>query len=254
MNELLGLPPLTSVEGAGVDKMILFVHYLMGALFIGWFAYFLYVIFRFRNTKNPRANAAGVQSHASSYLEVAVAAIEGVLLIGMAIPLWAKAADGFPPDEKSTVIRVIAEQFQWSARYPGPDGKFGKQDFRLVSPQNPLGIDPADPLGADDATSTMNDIVVPVNKPVIAHISSKDVIHSFQIKPMRVTQDAIPGMSIPIWFTPNRVGEYMITCAQLCGNSHYYMKGFFRVVSQDDFNTYISERNNVGAAAAGGFE
>jgi cytochrome c oxidase subunit 2 len=242
------------VEGIGVDRMILFVHWLMGALFIGWFSYFCYAIFRFRNTRNPRANAAGVQSHASTYLEIAVAAIEGVLLLGMAIPLWAKAADQFPKEDQSTVIRVTAEQFQWSARYPGPDGKFGRQDLHLISAQNPLGVDPEDPASKDDATTLMNDIVVPVNKPVIAYISSKDVIHSFKISPMRVTQDAIPGMSIPIWFTPKTVGKYMITCAQLCGNSHYFMKGYFRVVTPEDFATYIAERNRQGAAAAGGFE
>src|SRR5690606_4698377 len=96
IKNLLGLPVLASEHGAKVDEFILYVHYLMGALFIGWFAYFLYTLFRFRASKNPRASYAGAQTHASSYIEVAVAAIEGVLLIGLAIPLWAKFADKFP--------------------------------------------------------------------------------------------------------------------------------------------------------------
>lgn len=254
MEKLLGLPELASVHGEKVDQFILYVHYLMGALFIGWFAYFLYVLFRFRQSKNPKGSHAGVQTHASSYIEVAVAAIEGVLLIGLAIPLWAKFADDFPQD--ATQIRVVAEQFAWNGVYPGPDGKFGKQDFSLVSSTNEFGWDYTDPDTADNFKGLLNEIVVPVGKPVITTISSKDVVHSFKINPFRITQDAIPGMAIPVWFEPTTKtnATYLINCAQLCGNSHYYMKGFFKVVQPDEFAKYVSERSASAAASAGGFE
>src|SRR5262245_36027860 len=108
MMKYLGLPILASDHGKHVDSFILYVHWLMGILFVGWLAYFLYTLFRFRATKHPRANYSGAQSHASSYIEIAVAAIEGVLLIGLSIPLWAKFADQFPAESEATSIRVVA--------------------------------------------------------------------------------------------------------------------------------------------------
>src|ERR1051325_4025033 len=200
MIKFLGLPMLASEHGQHVDNFILYPHYLMGVLFVGWLGYFLYALLRFRASRHPRALYSGAQTHASSYIEVAVTLIEGVLLIGLSIPLWAKFADQFPPESEATVIRVVAQQFQWNAVYPGKDGKFGKQDFHLVNSTNQFGWDYTDPATKDNFTGALNEIIVPEGKPVIAHISSKDVIHSFKINSFRVTQDAIPGLAIPIWF------------------------------------------------------
>jgi cytochrome c oxidase subunit II len=254
MNELLSLPPLASEHGANVDKLILFIHYLMGALFIGWLAYFLFVLFKFRASKNPRASYAGAQTHASSYIEGGVAILEIAILVGLAIPLWANFADKFPNPNESTVIRVVAEQFAWNALYPGPDGKFGRQDFTLVASTNQFGKDYSDPATADDFNAPLNEVAVPVNKPVIAYISSKDVIHAFKLVPMRVTQDAIPGMQIPIHFKPTKVGEYLLKCSELCGNSHYFMKALFRVLPQEEYDAWSAEKSQSAALSAGGFE
>lgn len=256
MLELLGLhlPPLASEHGADVDKLINYVHILMTALFIGWSAYFIYVLFRFRKSANPKASYAGAQSHVSTYLELVVAGIEVVILVGFAIPLWARVADEIPKGAGTTVIRVTAEQFAWNSRYAGKDGVFGKQDPLLVSTSNPLGIDPTDAAGKDDVIPPLNEMAVPVNHPVVVHVSSKDVIHSFKVNPLRVTQDAIPGLSIPIWFKPTVEGDYMINCAQLCGNSHYFMKGFFKVMSETNYNAWFAEKSKTAGAPAGGFE
>src|ERR1041385_3386997 len=173
MIKLLGLPPLASEHGADVDRLILYVHWLMAVLFVGWLAYFFYVIFRFRQSNNPKADYAGVKSHASSWIEGAVAVVEAVLLLGFAIPLWSKAVDKFPAEKDSTVIRVMAQQFQWNVRYPGPDGEFGRSDLKFVNSTNAWGIDPADAHGKDDfSPAAINEIYVPVNKPVIAYITS----------------------------------------------------------------------------------
>jgi cytochrome c oxidase subunit 2 len=254
MMKLLGLPVAATVHSESVDNLILWVHYLMGALFVGWFAYFLYAIFRFRETKSPKASYLGVQSHASSWLEVFVAVLELVLLVGLSIPLWAKLADAFPEGKNKTEIKVIAEQFAWHALYPGADGVFGKSALNLVNSTNQYGRDYTDPATKDDFEANLNEIFVPIGKPVIAHISSKDVIHSFKVNPLRITQDAIPGLSIPVWFTPNREGQYLINCAQLCGNSHFYMKGFFNIVSQEKYDAWLKEKTRAAATAAGGFE
>lgn len=237
-----------------MDKLILYIHYLMGALFIGWLAYFLYTLFRFRASKNPRASYAGAQTHASSFIEAGVAILELAILVFLAIPLWANLADKFPDQKESTVVRVVAEQFAWTGHYPGKDGQFGKQDLTLVSSTNQFGKDFTDPATADDFTAPLNEITVPVNKPVITYITSKDVIHSFKVSPMRITQDAIPGLQIPVHFKPLQEGDYLINCAQLCGNSHYFMKGIFRVLSAEKYQAWTAEKQNAAAASAGGFE
>lgn len=255
MEKFLGLPLLASEHGKDVDALMLYVHYLMGILFVGWLAFFLYTLFRFRASRSPRASYAGAQTHASTYIEAAVAAIEGVLLIGLSIPLWAKFADAFPAEAEATSVRIVAEQFAWRGVYPGKDGQFGNQDYRLVNSTNQFGWDFTDPKTHDNFVSDMNTIVVPEGKPVIAHITSKDVIHSFKINPFRITQDAIPGMSIPIWFKPTTNGVFIINCAQLCGNSHYFMKGFFHVVQTNANGTnfweeYVMAKSGTTAAAA----
>lgn len=249
VTKLLGLPVLASEHGAGLDRLTLYVHILMAVLFVGWLGYFLFVLFRFNKRRNPKADYHGVRGHASSYLEGVVALIEAVLLIGFAIPLWAKVVDKFPEEKDSIVMRVIGQQFRWTAIYPGADGIFGKQDMKLSSGDNQFGFDKEDPNQKDDVT-VVNDIVVPVNRNVIIHLTSMDVIHSFAVKPMRVTQDAVPGLTIPTWFKATHEGNYQITCAQLCGNSHYAMRGTLTVLSQEKYDEWLKGKSAGGAAAA----
>ena len=254
---LLGLPELASEHGRSVDDLIIYVHWLMIVLFVGWLGYFAYTLVRFRRSRNPRADYYGVRNHASNYIEGAVALVEGVLLIGVAVPFWARAVDKFPKESESTVLQVVAQQFAWNVRYPGKDGVFGKQDMHYVTSENHFGVDPNDPHGKDDV-QTLNDIHVPLVKnpdgeprPVIIYISSKDVIHSFKVIAMRLTQDAIPGMRVPIWFRPTKEGRYQINCAQLCGNGHSGMSaGFITVESEEAYNKWLASK----AGASTSFE
>src|SRR5688500_12632735 len=151
MTDLLGLPALASKHGADVDKLILYVHWLMVALFIGWFAYFVYAVIRFRAARNPKASYVGVTNHTSNYIEAIVIVAEAFLLLGFAVPLWAQAVDDFPAEKDSVVVRIIGRQFNWMAHYAGPDGVFGKQDKRLVTGANPLGL-----LARNDATKSQD--------------------------------------------------------------------------------------------------
>jgi cytochrome c oxidase subunit II len=239
----LSLPELASTHGADVDKLIIYIHYLMIALFVGWLAYFAYALYRFYNKRNPKADYVGVKSHASNYIEVTVAVVEGIILLGLAVPYWARAVDGFPPEKESTVVQLVAQQFGWNVGYAGKDGIFGKQEMKWVKDGNPFGIDPNDPNGKDDA-QVLNELHVVVNKPAIIHISSKDVIHSFKVIAMRVTQDAMPGMRIPIHFIPTQEGRYQINCAQLCGAGHYSMStGYLVVEKQEAFDQWVASKS-----------
>jgi cytochrome c oxidase subunit 2 len=257
VKNILSLPDLASEHGKDVDHLIILVHYVMALLFVGWTAYFFYCLIRFRKGRNPKADHHGVTGHTSNYLEIAVAIVEVILLVGFAVPLWAKVVDKFPEAKDNPVnMRVIGAQFNWSARYPGADGVFGKQDIHLASGSNSYGLHQLDeklkvddPAGKDDVTVFSAPFAVPVNRPVIASISSMDVIHSFKVLALRVTQDAIPGMRIPIHFTATKTNTYQINCAQLCGNSHANMKGILMVLPQDQFDAWL--KSKAGAAAAG---
>ncbi len=250
--KFLGLPILASEHGEKMDNLMMYVHWLMLVLLVGWSLFFFYTLVRFRQSRSPRGNYAGVRSHFSNYLEGGVVLAEGILLLAFAIPLWAQAVDKLPNEETSTVIQVMGRQFNWMAHYPGVDGKIGRQDPGMSSASDPFGVDrKGDPAAADDVVVQGN-IVVPVGKDVVAHVTSLDVIHSFAITSMRVCQDAIPGMTIPTWFKPIRIGEYKITCAQLCGNSHYGMFGTLKVVSQEDYDRWLAEQSGKARSAAAG--
>jgi cytochrome c oxidase subunit 2 len=253
--KLMGLPVLASKHGADVDHLIIYVHWLMGALFLGWITYFIVALLKFHHKANPKADYTGIKGHASTYIELVVAIVEGVLLLLFAVPLWANAVDDFPKDsDHPTKIKVIAQQFLWNVFYPGPDGEFGNTDLSLVSSDNPWGIDKTDPKGKDDF-STLNEIHVPVDKPVIIMLTSKDVIHSFKVIAMRVTQDAIPGVRIPLHFTPTVTGVYQINCAQLCGIGHSTMAaGRIYVDKQEDYDKWLAAKAKAAAGAATSFE
>jgi cytochrome c oxidase subunit 2 len=241
MLNYLGLPVAASTHAAELDNMTVLVHWLMLVLFVGWGLYFMYVIFRFRKAANPTASYVGAKGKISKGTEIAVAVVEVILLVFYAIPAWALRVRDFPAENEAVVVRIVAEQFAWNMQYPGPDGRFGRRDIKLVSPDNPLGLDRSDTDAKDDITTT-NQLGIPVDRPILVHLSSKDVIHSFGLFEMRVKQDAVPGLDIPVWFIPNRIGEYEIACSQLCGLGHYRMRGFVSVTSQADYDTWLAEQ------------
>jgi cytochrome c oxidase subunit 2 len=249
---VLCLPQLASSNGQAVDDLMVYVHWLMLALFVGWITYFGYVLWRFNAARNAKADYEGSKSHLPKYSELAVVLVEAVLLLGIAIPLWSKNVSRFPKPEDATVIQIVAQQFAWNVRYPGPDGKFGRQDMKFVTSDNVFGVDPADADGKDDI-QLLNEIHVPVDKPVLIYLSSKDVIHSLKLVAMRITQDAIPGLRIPLTFTPTKTGRYQIECAQLCGPGHAAMSGGFLVVqSPADYAAWLASKS--AAAAPQSFE
>jgi cytochrome c oxidase subunit 2 len=249
---IIFMPELASSNGRYVDALMVYVHWLMIALFIGWSLYFVYVLWRFNVKRNPKADYEGSKSHLPKQIELAVVLAEAVLLVVVAMPIWARNVQDFPKPEDSTLIQVMAQQFAWNVRYPGPDGKFGRQDMKLISNDNVFGVDPTDPAGKDDV-QLLNEIHVPVNKPVLIYLSSKDVIHSLKLVAMRITQDAIPGLRIPCTFTPTKIGRYQIECAQLCGNGHAAMAGGFVVVeSQADFDKWLKAKS--GSSTPTSFE
>src|ERR1043166_1174862 len=253
MLNLLGMPAPASAHAGEIDQMLVLVHWLMLVLFVGWGAFFIFVLAKFRSGANPKASYEGAKGKFAKSTEVAVALIEVILLVFYAIPAWAKRVTNFPSGSDAVIVRVIGHQFAWEVHYPGKDGKFGRTDATLVSADNPIGLDRKDPDGKDDIT-TINQLNVPVGHPVLVHLSSQDVIHSFGLYEMRIKQDAVPGLEMPVWFVPTVTTDemraklkdsgfnYEITCSQLCGLGHYSMRGFVTVQSQADFDKWMAEQ------------
>ena len=251
-----GLPISLSKAGPGIDEIIVLTHWLMLALFVGWGTFFIISLIKFRSSKNSNADYKGVKSHISSYLEAAVAIIEIVLLIGFAFPIWANRVNNVPSSNEGIVhLRVVAQQYAWNIHYPGPDGIFGDSKSELVDEvSNPIGLDRSSACASDDFF-TINQLHIPVNRKIRIDLTTKDVIHSFKLPELRVGQDAIPGMSIPIHFeatmtskeflaemegTPREGKGLEIACAQLCGLGHYRMKGYLSIDTDEEYNDWLA--------------
>lgn len=240
MLNFLGLPVQASTHAASIDEMTGLVHWLMLVLFVGWGAYFVYVLFRFRKRANPKASYEGAKGKFAKGTEYAVVVAEMVLLFGYALPGWSQRVGAFPSENEAVVVHVVGEQFAWNVHYPGADARFGSRKIGLVSADNPLGLDRTDPLAKDDITD-INNMTLPIDRPVLVRLTSKDVIHSFGLVEMRVKQDAVPGMDMPVWFIPNRPGTYEIACSQLCGLGHFRMRGFVHVKSAAEYQGFLDE-------------
>jgi cytochrome c oxidase subunit 2 len=255
MNDWLAqyMPPDYSAHGPALDRLSANVHLLMLILFVGWGLVFVFMITRFRASKHPKAIYHGTKSHLSTYAEFGVLIVEIVLLVVFSIPLWARWTSPPGPNENPLEVRVVAEQFAWNVHYPGPDHIFGKTDVSLVSSSNPLGIDVKDPNAKDDLT-TLNQLYLEVNRPVIVRLTSKDVIHSFGLPYMRVKQDAIPGMLVPVHFTPVKTsgdGIWEIACAQLCGLGHYRMRGQYHVLTKAELEKWMASQTPLVSSISG---
>ena len=252
----LGLPQNLSIQGEYIDNANVLMHWLMLYLFLGWGAFFIVSLYKFRESKNKKADYYGVKSHLSSVLEGAVAIVEIIALFGFSYPIWAYRVNDVPDSRDAVNIRVIAQQFAWNFHYPGADGVFGRTDITLVdeSEQNFIGIDRSDAFAKDDII-LQNQMHIPVNKKIRVDLSSKDVIHNFKLPELRVSQDAIPGMTIPVHFTAkttsdeflesvkgtHREGKGLeIACAQLCGITHYRMRGYLTVDTEEEYNDWLA--------------
>ena len=250
----LCIPDLASEHGELVDHMDALVHWFMLLLFAGWSTYLVYVFYKFNAKRNKKADYHGVRGHTTTHIEIGVCIVEAILLLGFAFPLWARQADEYPTGPEVVKLRAVGEKFLWTFHYAGNDGVLGQINRKLISQNNNIGRDPSDPNGKDDFISggTMK---LPVGRPVIVDVESKDVIHNLALVPMRAAQDATPGVKSHMWFKPTKTGSWDIICGQLCGVGHSQMKATLEVVEQKEFDDWFKEQSTnalkaVQAAAA----
>lgn len=234
------LPAAASSHASSLDAVLMSVHVHMLVIFLVWLAVFVYALVRFRKGANPEANQEGVRGVWPAIAIGVVIVGDVIILATQALPAWAQRNEPPPPGTPPLEVRITAEQFAWNIHYPGPDGNFGRTSQELVSASNPLGIDREDAAAKDDI-GLLNVLTLPVGRTIVIQLTSKDVIHSFTLNEMRVKQDANPGMTARVWFTPALIGNWEIACSQLCGLGHYRMRGEYRVVTPEEWEAWQAE-------------
>ncbi|HZT29810.1 MAG TPA: hypothetical protein VFA33_08005 [Bryobacteraceae bacterium] len=228
-----------SQHGLQYDEQFLRTLVVTGIIFFAAQVALGYVIVRFRDD-GRRASYL----HGNNKLETLWTSATAVLFIGLVLMgtrIWAEVhwteapADAIP-------IEVLGKQFAWSFRYPGPDGKFGRTDLKLINDAggNPFGLDDHDPAAKDDLVSAS--LKVPVGKPIKLILHTRDVIHNFFVRELRLKQDLVPGMEIPFHFTADKIGTYEIPCSELCGLGHFQMRSVLQVMSEADFEKWKQEQ------------
>lgn len=233
------LPLAASEHAAAFDAVLTSVHLHMAIQAVAWGAFFIYCLVRFRHRRNPLPSQAALKP-TLPILAIAVVVLgDAVLLATTAIPAWLARARMPDPSASPLEVRVVAEQFVWNVHYPGPDGRFGTTRDTLITAGNPLGIDRRSD-GAGDDIGVQNVLTVPVGRPVVVHLTSRDVVHSFTLNEMRVRQDTTPGLPVRTWFTPTTAGQWEIGCSQLCGLGHYRMKGAFIVLGTEAWDAWLA--------------
>lgn len=244
LNKLLGLPPLASEHGGMVDHMMEVVNWFMFILFLGWSTFLVVVFTKFRKKKNPKADYHGVRGHATTHIEIGVVIVEGILLLGFAFPLWSQQSVYYPTGGDVVKVRAMGEKFLWNFQYAGSDKALGKIHLKYIdlATNNPVGMDRKDPNGNDDFVKG-GTLTIPVDRPVIIDVNSKDVIHNLALVSMRVAQDATPGVHAHMWFKPTKKGEWDIICGQLCGPGHSGMKATLSVIDQQEFDEFVKENS-----------
>ena len=232
-------PELASEHGAALDRQFMLTLVVTGIIFILAQVGLGYLIWRYKDRPGRTAD----YSHGNDKLEVVWTVATAVIFFALVIPgqsIWASLYL-IPPGEDVVRIEVTGQQFQWNIRYPGADGQFGTTKPELIDdPSNFLGLDPDDPASRDDLVLPV--MAVPVNREVELILRSKDVTHAFFVRELRIKQDTVPGMTIPLRFKPNKIGHFEIACAELCGLGHYKMRSTIQVLSDEDYASWLEDQ------------
>jgi cytochrome c oxidase subunit 2 len=238
------MPPDVSQLGVGIDHQMAETMITSGILFVAAQLVLASFVWRFADNNDQRKIKifpGGATPMVVGAIILVGAEILALTLVGSKI--WASIYVA-PANPHSLKIDVQAEQFAYYFRYPGADGKFGALHPELIDPStgNFFGLDPANDTAARDDIVAAT-LVVPVNTPILLELHAKDVSHAFYVPELRIQQDFVPGLVIPLHFTATRLTKSEIVCTQLCGLGHYNMRAYLEVMSADDFQKWLNEQS-----------
>jgi cytochrome c oxidase subunit 2 len=203
--------------GAEIDHLYFLILWITGLVFIGTMAALCWVMWRYSSDHNKKATFM----HGSQRLEVIWTILPAAILVFIAlyqIGAWTEIKFRSNQPKVEPLADVTARQFQWKIRYPGPDGR----------------------MGTSDDLHTVNDLRFVKEKPIVVNLRTQDVLHSFFLPELRVKQDAVPGLTIPVWFDADTAGTFDIVCAELCGWGHTKMRGVVTIYdTQAEFDEWM---------------
>ena len=239
------LPPDISVLGRGIDHQLMETLISSGILFVAAQLVLAGFVWRFGGDGGGRPIRT-FPGGATPMVAIATVLVGAEILVLSLVgsKVWSSIYQA-PPDPNALHIDVLAEQFAFYFRYPGPDGKFGTIHPELIDEGNGnfYGLDPAnDTTARDDIVSAT--LGVPVNRPILLSMHAKDVGHAFYVPALRIQQDFVPGLLIPLQFTATQPAKEEIVCTQLCGLGHYNMRGYLEVMPQEQFDQWLAGQAN----------
>ncbi len=240
-NMLTYFPPGISTYSEAHDDLFALVYWISVGIFMLVQITLVTFIFKYRH----RPGHKSYHYHGNNVVEFTWTLAPTILFAGLGLysdEMWKvmKYSSRIPtPDVE---IDVVGQAFNWNARYPGADGILGKRHARYRTATNLFGIDPTDARGKDDIVLT-GEFNLPINKNVVVHLSSVDVLHSYFLPNFRIKQDAVPGSWIDVWFNGTKTGKYELACAELCGSGHYAMRAVLNMQSDADFAKWMDAKN-----------
>ncbi len=229
-----------------IDHTINLTFWITGVVFTAIILFTAYCVFRFRHQEGRRA----VYNPENKKLEWWLTIVTAVGVTAMLVPglfVWNQFVT---VPEGATEVEVIGQQWQWSFRLPGEDGRLGTSDTRNVGPDNPLGLNPNDPNAHDDVVIQADDLHLLLGKPVKVLLRSIDVLHSFYVPEFRAKMDLVPGMVSYVWFTPTRTGTFELLCAELCGSAHYAMRSKVVVDEESEYQAWLRKQKTFAQLSA----
>ena len=236
------VPQDISTHGSRIDRQLNETMVVAGVLFVAAqlaLAYFVWT-FSARGTRPVKSFPGGPTPMVVAATVLVGAEILVLTFVGSKV--WADVYQT-PPAAGALQIEVSAEQFAFYFRYAGADGKFGAMHPEMMNDANEnfFGLDPANDTTARDDI-VVGSLVIPAGQPVELRMHAKDVNHSFYVPELRIQQDIVPGLVIPLHFTATKPGKYELVCTQLCGLGHYNMRAFVEVKTRADFDAWLKEK------------
>ena len=227
--------PLASNWGM-VDVTVDITLYVTAVVFIAVNLFMAYAIIRYRHRKGATAVYEPENKRLESWL-TGLTAIGVAAMLTPGLFVWGQFVD---VPEEAHVVEAVGQQWHWTYRLPGEDGKFGEVDAERINDDNPFGMDPDDPNGQDDLLVYNPQVHLPVDRPVKILLRSKDVLHDFAVAQFRVKMDLVPGMQTFLWLTPTETGRFELLCEELCGIAHHTMRGAVVVDEPADYENWLA--------------
>jgi cytochrome c oxidase subunit II len=218
-----------------IDDTIIITFWITGVVFTAIVLFMAYCVFRFRHQEGRRAAYEPENKRLEWWLAIGTAVgVAAMLTPGLFV--WSQFVT---VPKGASELEVVGQQWQWTFRLPGQDGRLGTSDTRNVSSDNPLGLNRSDPNGQDDVVIEGGELHLPLGKPVKVLLRSIDVVHDFYVPEFRAKMDLMPGLVTYFWFTPTRTGTFDILCAGFCGVGHPQMRGSVVVEQESDYQTWL---------------